>query len=93
MSLTVKSAILSFALLSGTAVGVHAQSDNISALPPIAPATPAPQSVVVAPSPQYVGPNPGKTWGAQERHAQPVRPSNAYIGPALTVGDRGVDSD
>lgn len=93
MSPTIKSGILSVALLSGAAVCAHAQSTSIASLPPGAAATPAPQGVVVAPSTPYVGPNAGKSWGAPERQTQPVQPSAGYVGPALTVGDRGVDSD
>jgi hypothetical protein len=90
---TAKSAILSAALLSGAAVCAHAQSTSIAALPPGAPATPAPQAVVVAPSAQYAGPNAGKLWSAQERQTQPVQSPQAYLGPALTTTDQGVDSE
>ena len=89
---TAKSAILSVALLCGAAVCAHAQSNNIAALPPGPPAVPAPQTVLVAPSPQYAGPNPGKLWNAPERQAQPVQSSEAYAGPALTT-ETGVDSE
>lgn len=81
MSPLVKSAVLGFALLAGTAVSAYAQSDNIAALPPDAPATPAPQAIVVAPSPKYVGPEPGITWSAPEKNTGPVQPSPKYVGP------------
>jgi len=92
MSRNVNSAILSVVLLSGTVICAHAQSNNIAALPLSAPATPAPQSVVVAPPSQYAGPNPGKVWSAPERQAQPAYSSQAYVGPALTT-ESGVDSE
>jgi hypothetical protein len=75
MSPLVKSAVLSLGLLAGVSVSAFAQSENIAALPPNAPATPAPQSVIVAPSPRYVGPDPGITWSAKEKNTGPVRPS------------------
>jgi len=81
MSPLVKSAVLSFALLAGTAVSAFAQSESIAALPPDAAATPAPQRAVVAPSSRYVGPDPGVTWSAQERATQQVQPSPKYVGP------------
>ena len=44
-------------------------------------ATPAPQRTVIAPSPRYVGPDAGVTWGAQERPTQQMQPSPKYVGP------------
>jgi hypothetical protein len=81
MSPLVKSAVLSLGLLAGVSVSAFAQSENIAALPPNAPATPAPQGVIVAPSSEYVGPAPGITWSANEKNTGPVRPSEKYVGP------------
>jgi hypothetical protein len=81
MSPLVKSAVLSLSLLAGAAVSAYAQSENIAALPPDAPATPAPQGIVIAPSPRYVGPDPGVTWSAAEKNTGPVQPSPKYVGP------------
>ena len=81
MSPLVKSAVLSLALLGGAAASAYAQSESIAALPPDAPATPAPQRTVVAPSPRYVGPKAGATWSAQEKQTQPVQASPKYVGP------------
>jgi hypothetical protein len=81
MSPLVKSAVLSLALLAGAAASAYAQSESIAALPPDAPATPAPQGAVVAPSPRYVGPDPGVTWSATEKNTRPVQPSPKYVGP------------
>ena len=81
MSSFVKSAVLSFGLAAGVVGSAYAQSDNIAALPPDAPATAAPQGAVVAPSPKYVGPEPGITWSAQEKQMQPVQASPRYVGP------------
>jgi hypothetical protein len=77
----VKSTILGMGLLIGAAFGAQAQTDNVAALPPGAPA-PQPPAAAVAPSAKYIGPAPGETWSAQERQTQPVRPSEAYVGPA-----------
>ncbi len=81
MSPLFKSAMLSLGLLAGAGVSAYAQSDNIAALPPDAAGTPAPQGVLVAPSPQYVGPEPGITWSATEKNTGPVQPSPQYVGP------------
>jgi hypothetical protein len=73
----VKSTILGMGLLTGVAFGAYAQTDNVAALPPGAQA-PTPPAAVVAPSANYIGP----TWTAQEKQTQPIRPSEAYVGPA-----------
>ena len=74
----VKSTVLSLGLLTAVAFAAQAQS-NVAALPPGT--APAAAPAVVAPSPKYVGPNPGSLWGIQEQHTQPVTPSPKYVGP------------
>jgi hypothetical protein len=76
----ITSTILGAGLLAGIAVSAYAQSNNIAALPPGAPAATPPAAAAV--SPQYVGPAPGSTWTAQEKQTQAVRPSPQYVGPA-----------
>jgi hypothetical protein len=81
MSVT-KSALLTLALLAGTAVAAHAQS-NIAALPPGG-------GAVAATPPAYgtyPGPQPGASWAGVGQQTQAVTPSGAYIGgPALGAG-------
>jgi hypothetical protein len=81
MSPLLKSTVLGVGLLAGAAASAYAQSENIAALPPDAAADASPQSVAVAPSPKYVGPDPGITWSAVETNNGPVQPSPQYVGP------------
>jgi hypothetical protein len=93
MSIFAKSALLGLGLLASVAPNAFAQRDNIAALPPSAsvstPVLVGPTGNPVVASPNYVGPNPGKLWGGQERQSMAVQPSPVYPGPALNsdVGD------
>jgi hypothetical protein len=73
MSVT-KSAVLTLALLAGTAVAAHAQS-NIAALPPGGPVAATPPAYGA-----YPGPQPGAPWAGVGQQTQAVVPSGAYIG-------------
>ena len=82
MSTLVKSAVLSLGLVAGVAASAFAQANNVAALPPGAAAPAAAAPVGPAPSPQYVGPNPGTGfYGGLVQQQQPVTPSPDYVGP------------
>ncbi len=69
-----KSALLTLALLAGTAVAAHAQS-NIAALPPGGPVAATPSAYG-----SFPGPQPGASWSGVGQQTQAVVPSGAYIG-------------
>jgi len=77
----IRSTILGVGLLTGVAFAAHAQTNNVAALPPGAPAA-TPPAAAVAVSPKYVGPAPGGLWSTKEAQTQPVQPSPKYVGPA-----------
>jgi hypothetical protein len=87
MSSVLKSSVLSLGLLAG--VGMAAQAQSVSTLPPNSPAT-APTAVAPPTSSTRIGPNPGAGSSWQEERYQPApnysadasqHPYSTSIGP------------
>jgi uncharacterized cupredoxin-like copper-binding protein len=78
MSPSVKSAILSVALMAGAAASAYAQSDNVAALPRQTAVTPAPAVVSVAQPTVFLGPDPGANWTANAGTPAQVEPSQQF---------------
>jgi hypothetical protein len=75
MSKFLKATLLSLGLTAG-ATAAYAQTGNIAALPPHAPA-----ATVVVPSGAYPGPDPGRGFYPKETQSGPAVPSPQYVGP------------
>jgi hypothetical protein len=90
MARLAKSLMLGLGMVAGIAVGAHAQSGSVAALPPGAAAAPPAATAPVGPSAAYPGPNPGSGfYGGTVATQQPVAPSPAWNGPNPGVGYYG----